>query len=121
MNDAKSILVVVRQTPYGTSLGRSALEFALSAATFDQSIAVLFTGNGVLQLVPQQHSEAIDVRNIGKLLSSFPLYDLDQVFVDIAALAKFGLNETELPIAMQGVNPQGIRSLFDQYDHILGF
>jgi tRNA 2-thiouridine synthesizing protein C len=121
MNDAKSMLVIIRQTPYGTSLGRSAVELALSAVTFDQKVAVLFSGNGVLQLMPEQMSEAIEVRNVGKLINSFPLYELDQVFVDASALSEFGLNERELAIAVRCVDTQAIHDLLDQYDHILGF
>jgi tRNA 2-thiouridine synthesizing protein C len=68
------LLVLVRHSPYGSSLARTSLEVALTAATYEQPVAVLFLGEGVLQLLPEQDSTHIGVKNIGKLIASFPLY-----------------------------------------------
>ena len=75
-SEKKSLLVIVRHSPYGSSLARTSLEVALSSATFDQEVALLFMGDGVLHLLPEQDSSAIGVRNIAKLIASFPLYDV---------------------------------------------
>lgn len=117
----KSVLVVVRRTPYGSSLARTALETALASATFDQKIGLLFMGDGVLQLLPEQDSSAIGVRNIAKLIDSFPLYGLDQLFADETALCQYGLGPQDLPQNLQQLNDDGMRQLLVRYDHILGF
>ena len=120
--DKKSLLVIVRQPPYGSSLARTSLEVALSSASFEQEIGLLFMGDGVLQLLPNQDSTAIGVRNMAKLIASFPLYDLNALFADEAALQRYGLNEKlELPENLQRLGEHEMRLLFDRYDHILGF
>ena len=117
----KSLLVVVRHSPYGSSLARTSLEVALSSATFDQQVGLLFMGDGVLQLLPEQDSSTTGVRNIAKLMASFPLFELDQLFADETALARYGLMGQELPQNLQRLDDQALRQLLTRYDHILGF
>ena len=117
----KSLLVVVRHSPYGSSLARTALEVALSSATFDQDVGLLFIGDGVLQLLPEQDSSAIGVRNIAKLIASFPLYELEALFADEAALTQYGLGPLELPEKLQRLDDDALANLFKCYDHILSF
>ena len=115
------MLVIVRHSPYGSSLARTSLEVALSSATFDQEVALLFMGDGVLHLLPEQDSSAIGVRNIAKLIASFPLYELDNLYADEAALRQYGLSLQQLPRKLQGVDDEAMHQLLCQYDHCLGF
>jgi tRNA 2-thiouridine synthesizing protein C len=118
----KSLLIVVRQPPYGSSLARTSLEVALSSASFEQEVGLLFMGDGVLQLLPEQDSTAIGVRNMAKLIASFPLYDLNALFADEAALQRYGFQDKyQLPDTLQRLGDDAMRLLLDQYDHILGF
>ena len=117
----KSLLVVVRHSPYGSSLARTSLEVALSSATFDQQVGLLFMGDGVLQLLSEQDSSTLGVRNIAKLMASFPLFELDQLFADETALAMYRLEEQALPQNLQRLDDDAMRQLLVHYDHILGF
>ena len=119
--ESKSLLVVVRHAPYGSSLARTSLEVALTAATYEQEVGVLFMGEGVLQLLPEQDSTQIGVKNIGKLIASFPLYDLDSLFVDEDALLRHGLDDKNLPQDLRPLDTAAIQQLLRKYDHILGF
>lgn len=117
----KSLLVIVRHSPYGSSLARTSLEVALSSATFEQTVALLFMGDGVLHLLPDQDSSGIEARNIAKLIASFPLYELDNLYVDEAALSQYGLALSDLPQNLQAVGDKAMHELLCQYDHCLGF
>jgi len=117
----KSLLVLVRHSPYGSSLARTSLEVALTAATYEQRVAVLFLGEGVLHLLPDQDSTRIGVKNIGKLIASFPLYELDSLFVDENALLQYAVDEHKLPYDLQSLDSAAIKDLMCSYDHILGF
>ena len=48
MSDAarKRALVIIRHSPYGSSLGRAALDTALAMAAFEQPVDILFMGDG---------------------------------------------------------------------------
>jgi len=117
----KSLLVVVRHSPYGSSLARTALEVALSSATFEQDVGLLFMGDGVLHLLPEQNSSTIGVRNIARLIASFPLYDLEALFADKAALVQYALAPQELPQKLQLLDDDAMATLCNNYDHILSF
>ncbi len=116
----KSLLVIVRHTPYGSSLARSSLEIALSSASFEQTVGLLFMGQGVLQLLSGQDSRSTGVRNISKLISSFPLYELDNIYVDKASLEQYGLAPDELALAVNALDDDAMHELIVQYDHIVG-
>lgn len=119
--DKKSLLVVVRHSPYGSSLARTSLEVALSSATFDQDVGLLFIGDGVFHLQPEQDSSGIGMRNIARLIASFPLYDLDSLFADRSALIEYGLDQQELPQNLQQMNDDAMADLLNRFDHIVSF
>ena len=117
----KTSLVIIRHTPYGSSLGRTALDAALAMAAFDQPVQLLFLGEGVLHLLPDQDSHAIGVKNIGKLLAAMPLYEIASVYVDADAARRHGLDLALAPLPCESLDPAGIRTLMSSNDHLLGF
>ena len=117
----KSQLVVVRSTPYGHSLARASLDVALAAAAYDQDVNVLFMGDGVLHLLPTQNSSVIQTRNVSKLIASFPLYDIEKIYVDATALARFSIQSADLPQAIELLEDAAIHQLIDTHDHVMGF
>ena len=119
--DAKSLLVIVRHSPYGSSLARASLDTALAAAAFDQAVSLLFMGDGVLQLCADQDSRAIGVKNIGQLLASLPMYDIEQVYVDAEAAKRYDISLGNTPVATKTLDGPGIRQLMSHCDHLLGF
>ncbi len=94
----KSFLLICRHAPYGGSLARESLDVALTAATFDQRVAILFLGDGVQQLLRAQHPDAIAQRALDKQLAALPLYDVDTIYVEADALRARGLNTTDLAL-----------------------
>jgi tRNA 2-thiouridine synthesizing protein C len=117
----KSLLIVVRRSPYGSSLARASLDVALAAAAFEQPLNLLFMGDGVLQLMAEQDSQAIGVKNIGRLLASLPLYDIERVYVDGEAAAHYDIDLANAPVAAQALDGPGMRQLMVGCDHLLGF
>ncbi|MCB1676161.1 MAG: sulfurtransferase complex subunit TusC [Halioglobus sp.] len=118
---AKRHLVVVRRAPYGASLARTAIETALATAAFDQPVDVLFLGDGVLQLLGQQDSRDSGSRNMGSLLASLPLYDIETVYVDAESAARYGVNLASSPVAAKVLTPAQVHALMDRSDKLLGF
>ena len=112
--------MVVRHSPYGSSLARAALDAALTAAAFEQAVELLFIGDGVLQLLPGQNSRAIGVKNIGRLLSSLPMYDIETVYADASALARYQLADNELVVPVTALDPATMHQLLCDSDHLLG-
>jgi len=117
----KRNLVVIRHAPYGSGLSRAAVDAALAMAAFEQPVTVLFLGDGVLQLVPSQDSQRIGLKNIGRLLASFPLYGIEQVYADAQALRRYGMDPLAAPVSTVPLEGDAVRALLCGHDHLLGF
>ncbi|MEM1114297.1 MAG: sulfurtransferase complex subunit TusC [Pseudomonadota bacterium] len=117
----RKLLFLLRHSPYASSLARSAVDSCLAAAAFEQEVSVLFMGEGVLQLLPGQDGDAIGTRTLSKIIASFELYDINQIYADARALSAHGLNAGLLPPGIEVVSDQGIRSCLAEADHVLGF
>lgn len=117
----KSFLIVCRQPPYGSALAREALDVALATAAFDQRVAMLFLGDGVLQLLRPQDAAAIGQKAHDKQLGALPLYDVEELYVDARALRERGVEGTELAVAARAVEDTDIAALYAAHDIVLGF
>ncbi len=117
----KSLLLVLRHSPYGSSVARSALDVALAMAAFDRAVTLLFMGDGVLQLCPEQDSEALGVKNVAKLLASLPLYGIEQVYVDAEAADRYQLDLESAPVQALPIDSREIAGLLDRHNQLMGF
>lgn len=118
---AKRYLIVCRRPPYGESYAREALDVALAAAAFDQPVAFLFLGDGIAQLLRAQDSVAIAEKSLEKQLAALPLYDIDTIYVDAAALRERGFTLDDLSLPAQALADDAIATLIRQHDIVLNF
>lgn len=112
-------LFILQHSPYGSSLAREALDMALAFAAFDHKVDVLFSGDGVLQLLPQQDSSPLQQKNIGKTLAALAMYDINNVYASDSALARRGLAAAQLAIAVTAVDDDAIRQLINKADKLV--
>lgn len=117
----KSFLLICRRAPYGQSLAREALDVALTAATFDQQVAMLFLGDGVLQLLKTQQPAVIAQKALDKQLAALPLYDIETVYVEAEALQRRGLSVSDLALPAQPLSAAAIAEHINTHDVVLGF
>jgi len=119
--DPKRILIVCRKPPYGNSLAREAIDIALATSVFQQTLAVLFLGDGIWQLAPEQDSSAIKTKNHGKQLSVLPLYDIHDIYVDSDALEVRQLSLNSLIVPVKPLQAQEIGLFINSFDTVLSF
>ncbi|MFK8048857.1 MAG: sulfurtransferase complex subunit TusC [Halioglobus sp.] len=119
--ESKSTLVVIRHSPYGSSLARSSLDTILAFAAFDQPISVLFLAEGVLQLMSGQDGKAIDTKTLSKQIGSLPLYGLETYYADEESLKRYALTVDELPPEVCSIGKEKIRDLVAEHNHVLSF
>jgi len=117
----KSFLLICRRAPYGQALAREALDVALTAATFDQQVALLFMGDGVLQLLKAQQPAAIAQKALDKQLAALPLYDVETIYVEADALQTLGLALSDLVLPAQPLSAAAIAEQIAAHDIVLGF
>lgn len=121
MSIPRPATLVVSRHPPNHSLARSALDTALALAAFDMPVTLLLLGDAVLQLLPGQDCSDLGVRNLGKLLGSLPLYDINCIHVDAEAVARYGLDSSALPDMARLADRAEQQALFVTHSHILGF
>jgi tRNA 2-thiouridine synthesizing protein C len=119
-SEKKTILLVLRHSPYGSSLAKASVDVALATAAFSQAIDLLFLGDGVLQLMPDQDSRALGMKNVGRQLASLPLYDINHVYVDAEAVARLSVDLSQAPLDTRALDKEQIHRLMAGYDHLLG-
>lgn len=116
----KQIIVHINQPPYAGSLVAEALDTAMVAAVFEFKVSVLFRGQGVLCLLPQQDGQVIGRKTIDKMLGALPTYDVDQLFVCAASMAKHELAASQLATDVTILQPDQIAALLQQQDAVVG-
>ena len=90
-----SCLIALTHTPYGSQGAKESLDVALVFAAFEQIPAILFLDEGVLQLLPRDHSPT-SFKHVGKVLKAFEMYDIEELWVEKESLEKFGVTQDDL-------------------------
>lgn len=108
----KSLLIVSQSTPYGHSSAAEALDTAMAAAALELPVTLLFDGDGVFQLLPNQDGTALGVRNHSQLLEALPAFEVERCFVAGPALARRGLAENALHLPGPVLDAAALRALY---------
>ena len=120
MMERKKLLFIVRRGPYGNLLARESLDAILAASVYEQALSVLFLDDGVFQLVTPQ-TTASKQKNISKLLSAFPLYDINELFICQSSLKQRNLDTTALCLNVKPLNSDEVKHLMKQQDQLISF
>ncbi len=115
----KSVLVICRKAPYGSSAARDALDIALSGAVFELSVSLLLLDDALLQLLPGQDSALIGEKNLNAMMGALPLYDIDQVYTSERSLALHGLEAPRLDPAPVALDDHALQALINRHDVVL--
>lgn len=119
MSTNKTISLLLRQAPYGNSRAKAALDMALSAAVFEQSVQLIFIDDGVFQLLDKQNPQQIGSKNTSAALAALPLYGIECVYVAAESLAQRGLQLKDLGIPVNVVGLEEIKIMLHQSDTVM--
>jgi len=117
----KKILFVNRQAPFGRSYAKESLDALLAASAYDQDISVLFSGDGVFQLIKKQQAKGIEQKNIAATLPALEMYDITKIYVQASALSERDLKLGQLAIDAKPLSETEISALTQNQDSILSF
>ncbi len=116
---AKRFLLISTTPPYGSSASKDQLDIALTCSVFEQPVTLLFLGDGVLQLLPNQQGNLLRQKNVNAIQSSLALYDIESIYVDIDALRYHDLEASGLHIPCLPVDSHAIQRLIAEHDIVL--
>ena len=89
-------MYVNRKVPYGTIYALESLEVVLIGAAFDQDVSLAFVDDGVYQLVKNQNTEAIGMKNFSSAFKALGDYDVNKIYVERESLQLRGLLQGDL-------------------------
>lgn len=115
----KKILFIQHKAPYGSESPSETLDAALVCAAFGQAVSLLFQGDGVWQLLPEQQGQALDRKTLIAQLGALPLYDIEQVYADAASLHDRGLSAEQLGLPVTLLESEALRELLAAQEAVL--
>lgn len=117
----KKITFIFRTAPHGSAKGREALDLALLSASFEQEVSLIFSDEGVLNLVTDQQPELIGAKDYIATFKALPLYDIEHVYVCKQSLADFGMSRSALTIPVETMSAEDICQHLQRADEVLVF
>jgi tRNA 2-thiouridine synthesizing protein C len=92
----KKLLYVNRKAPHGSIYALESLEVVLIGAAFDQDVSLAFIDDGVYQLMLNQDTSGIGVKNFSPTYKALGDYDISKIYVDKESLELRGLSKDNL-------------------------
>jgi len=117
----KSLVIIFRHPPLGTTSTREGLDFAMLSASFEQQVSIVFTNDAVLHLLAGQTPELAGSKDYVSAFKALSLYDIDTVLVCAESMNTFGLQASDLSIAASIVNAEVITQTLQAADEVLVF
>lgn len=94
--DVKKFMYVNRKAPYGTIYALESLEVVLVGAAFDQDVSLAFIDDGVFQLIDNQNTNDIGIKNFSPAFRALGDYDVTKLYVEKESLDERGISPDDL-------------------------
>ena len=112
------LLILISKNPYGSIDAKENLDVILAASVFSQC-SVLFLGEGLLQLLPEQHSTDKKNKVFTRGYSALPDYGIETCYCESADLVKWSLDPKQLITEPTALTPSEADELIRDYDKVL--
>lgn len=96
MSTIKKFLYVNRRAPHGSIYALESLEVVLIGAAFDQDVSLAFIDDGVYQLMQNQDTSGIGMKNFSPTYKALGDYDVNKIYVEKESLELRGLGKANL-------------------------
>ncbi len=118
----KRIAFIFTHGPHGNASGREGLDALLAISALIEDLGVFFIGDGVLQLLLEQHPEKILSRNYVNTFSVLPIYNIQEYYLCRVSLQERGLNQIKKWVLdAQVLEPHELRCRLSSYDAVITF
>lgn len=117
----KKFMFLNRKAPHGTVYALEGLEVVLITAAFDQDVSMVFTDDGVYQLMKGIDSKGIEVKDFSKTYRALEGYDIEKLYVDQESLDARGLKEDDLIVDVTVLPMNEMAALMAEQDVVISF
>ena len=112
----RSVLYLIRQFP--GELANETIDLMLVSGVFEQPTSVVFTGNGVWQLLGD--GTKIERKDTARALNALPMYDVESLYVSEESLAERGIEIEDIDIPVKAVSASTVTELLHNHDVVIG-
>lgn len=117
----KKFMFLNRKAPHGTVYALEGLEVVLITAAFDQDVSMVFTDDGVFQLVKGIDTKGIEVKDFSKTYRALDGYDIEKLYVDQKSMDTRGLTEEDLVVDVTVLSVDEMANLMAEQDVVISF
>ncbi len=117
----KKFMFLNRKAPHGTVYALEGLEVVLITAAFDQDVSLVFTDDGVYQLMKGIDTKGIEVKDFSKTYRALEGYDIEKLYVDKSSLDARGLTEDDLIVDVTVLSDDEMKNLMAEQDVVISF
>jgi tRNA 2-thiouridine synthesizing protein C len=132
---SKKFLYINRKAPHGSIYAHESLEVVLIGAAFEQDVSLAFIDDGVFQLLKNQDTKGIGMKNFSRSYGALGDYDVNKIYVEKESLDIRGLTKQDLmPLTYEDedddwtekdsiriVSSEEVADIIEQQDVILNF
>lgn len=109
----------MRTAPHNGVQLQEKLDVILTAAAFDQHVALLFLDDGVFQLKKRQQPEKYGLKDTASVFNALEIYDVHDLYTEVESLQDRGLKPVDLSLSVKEFYRKEINSLMQEYDLII--
>ncbi len=117
----KKFMFLNRKAPHGTVYALEGLEVVLITAAFDQDVSMVFTDDGVYQLLKGIDTKGIEVKDFSKTYRALDGYDIEKLYVDQGSMDARGLTEEDLIVDVTVLAVDEMANLMAEQDVVISF
>ena len=117
----KKFMFVNRKAPHGTIYALEGLEVVLISAAFDQDVSMVFTDDGVYELIKGMNTKGIEVKDFSKTYRALEGYDIEKLYVEKTSMDARGLTEDDLIVDVTVLDSAEMASLMAEQDVVISF
>ena len=114
------LLFIQTCAPHGNINAQEGLDAVLMASAFVEC-CLLFTAEGVLQLVKDQSTAELGIRDFSKTFGALRDYGVKEIYCRSNSMQRYGLEQDDLLLDAAFIDDQGIRQLIRNHDQVLTF
>jgi tRNA 2-thiouridine synthesizing protein C len=117
----KKFMFVNRKAPHGTVYALEGLEVVLISAAFDQDVSMVFTDDGVYELIKGVNTKGIEVKDFSKTYRALEGYDIEKLYVEKSSMDARGLTEDDLIVDVTVLDSAEMANLMAEQDVVISF
>jgi len=118
---AKHLVFIFDKPLHANVRAQEFFDIILMAAAFEQRVSLLFSAEGVYAPLKGQQPEALGVKNNSAIFQALSLYDVDDLYVEQAAIEARNVELDQLLVPMTVLSQVNINQLLMKADHIFSF